>query len=929
MTGLSSKADASRGDDLYGGFCDPPTEARPFVRWWWNGDCVTKKEILRELDLLKAAGVGGVEINPIAMPEWSPPIPTPALKWLSPRWNKMVRAATDGARQRGMLADLIVGSGWPFGGKFLGSGEMIQSIAVNEIALTGPGEFVSPLSDIQTLPTMHCKIDAASAPRLACLRLLPVGARDISETIDLTDTVGADGMVRFDVPPGKHTLYVGTWREGYTGVIHGAPGADGQVLDHINTAAVERYLSRMSEALAPAMGGKMGNGLRAMFCDSLELSGANWTNDFAAEFRRRRGYELDPYLHLVLYDANKGYDGPAPVSPELGDSIRRVRHDYNRTLVELFHDRFIGTFHKWCHANGMLSRYQAYGGPALMGMLGGYMLPDIPEGDTWLFFPKDNVGKTLDAIRYAVWNKYASSGAHLTGRRLVGCEAMTNLAGVFRTTLEYLKQAGDLNLITGVTHTILHGFNYSPPEAEFPGLIRYGTYFNEQNPWWPYFKLWADYNARLSWVLQASRPAGQIAILGPTDDVWSDSGLWRTAFIDTPEYLHEIWQMLHASGYSCDYVNGKVLAEAEMTDGRLRYGPMDYEMLIVANVESIEPAAAEAILRFARAGGKIAFVGNPPERSPSLKNASANDRTVRTAIATAIKAGGRRVRKVTAPPTNGALLAWAKSLPKRLGVRPDVEISPPHERLFQVHHRLDGREIFFFSNQQRTESVDFHAKFNTGGRTPWRWDAESGKRTPMPHRRKKNILDIHLDPLESLLVVFEPSDTEQPAPVAPTPAPRRVTKIAGPWSLTLTPAVGKAFHRTKRKLADLSRDRDPALRSFGGTVIYRTEFDLPKPPRRFLDLGTVHGAAEVTLNGQAVGVSWWGRRLLDVADTLKPGRNVLEIKVATVLANYCLSLQDNPTAVHWTRDMKQEPARTGLMGPVRLLGERQDKPKAK
>jgi len=912
-------------DGLYGGFREPPAQARPFVRWWWNGDCVTKKEILRELGVLKAAGVGGVEINPIAMPEWAPPVRTPALKWLSPRWNRMVRAAADGARQRGMMADLIVGSGWPFGGKFLKPGEMIQSIAVNEKTLTGPAEFVSPLSDIQTLPPMRCPVDAASAPRLAYLRLLPVGARDISEMIDLAGAVGADGTVRFDVPPGKHMLYVGTWQEGYTSVVHGAPGADGQVLDHINTAAVKRYLGRMSDSLGPAMGGKMGDGLRAMFCDSLELSGANWTGDFAAQFRRRRGYELDPYLHLALYDANKGYEGPPPVSPELADTIRRVRHDYNRTLVELFHERFIGTFGQWCHANNMLSRYQAYGGPALMGMLGGYMLPDIPEGDTWLYHPEHNVGKALDEIRYAVWNKYAASGAHLTGRRLVGCEAMTNLGGVFRTTLEYIKQAGDLNLITGVTHTVLHGFNYSPPEAEFPGLIRYGTYFNERNPWWPYFKLWANYNARLSWVLQASQPAGQIAILGPTNDVWSRSGLWRTAFIRTPEYLHEMWQMLHASGYSCDYVNGDVLAKAEIADGRLRYGPMAYEMLIVADIESLEARAAEAILRFARAGGNIAFVGRLPDRSPGLKNAAANDQAVRTAISAAIEAGGKRVRKVAAPPAKGALLAWARSIPKRLGVRPNVEIAPPHKRLFQVHHRLDEREIFFFSNQRRVGGVDFRATFNTGDRTAWRWDAESGNRSPMPHGRRRNVLDIHLGPLESLLVVFEPSPAEQPAPAAPTPAARRVTRVTGPWSLTLTPAVGETFHRTKRKLADLSGDRDPTLRSFGGTVLYRAEFDLPRPPRRFLDLGKIHGVAEVALNGKPVGVHWWGRRLLDVADALKPGRNVLEVKVATVLVNYCLSLKDNPTAARWTRNENHKPAPTGLIGPVRLLAARQDK----
>ena len=42
-------------DDLFNQFQNPPPEARPFVRWWWNGDCVEEGEILRELDVMKEA----------------------------------------------------------------------------------------------------------------------------------------------------------------------------------------------------------------------------------------------------------------------------------------------------------------------------------------------------------------------------------------------------------------------------------------------------------------------------------------------------------------------------------------------------------------------------------------------------------------------------------------------------------------------------------------------------------------------------------------------------------------------------------------------------------------------------------------------------------------------------------------------------------
>ena len=55
---MTAAGPADNADKLYEGFRSPPAEARPFVRWWWNGKCVTEREILRELDLHKAAPAG-------------------------------------------------------------------------------------------------------------------------------------------------------------------------------------------------------------------------------------------------------------------------------------------------------------------------------------------------------------------------------------------------------------------------------------------------------------------------------------------------------------------------------------------------------------------------------------------------------------------------------------------------------------------------------------------------------------------------------------------------------------------------------------------------------------------------------------------------------------------------------------------------------
>jgi len=43
--------------------CSPAEDARGMTRWWWYGCCVEEVEICRELDYMKEAGIGGVELQ--------------------------------------------------------------------------------------------------------------------------------------------------------------------------------------------------------------------------------------------------------------------------------------------------------------------------------------------------------------------------------------------------------------------------------------------------------------------------------------------------------------------------------------------------------------------------------------------------------------------------------------------------------------------------------------------------------------------------------------------------------------------------------------------------------------------------------------------------------------------------------------------------
>ncbi len=907
-TGLP--AAPTNADPLYQTFQSPPAEARPFMRWWWNGNRLTEAQILRELDAMRAAGVGGVEINPIALHEAAPAPATPALDWLSPEWIRLLKVAVDGARARGMVADLIVGSGWPFGGKFLRVDETVQGLMINPHPLTGPQRVTVDLAPLLQGNRDNWALPDAPRPVFRFAHLAPAPATALAAVRDVTGSVTADLKLTLDVPAGPHQLLVGAVQRGFRGVMHGAPGADGPVLDHFNHTAVRRFLDRMSAALAPAFGGRLGPSLRALFCDSLELSGANWTDDVPAEFLRRRGYPIDPYLAFVAAKES------AAVGGGLREELRRVRQDFSQTLSELMNERFVGTFVEWCREQGVLSRYQAYGMPALYDMHAGYLLPDIPEGDMWIY----NNWMGLDGIRYAFFNKYASSAGHQRGRRLIGCEAMTNTRGVFRELPQYFKQAGDLNLLTGVNHNILHGWNYTPPEAGFPGWVRYGCYFNPVNPWWPAFREWMDYQARLCAVLQNSQPVAEVAILGPTADVWGQHGLDRGPFIATPAYLHELWQAFSAHGTTADYLGEGLLAEAIAADGELHLGPMRYRLLLVVESQTLAPATARALEKFAHAGGRIAFLGRVPDRASGV--GAHRDREVREPLAALVRDRTERVAVVAAPRAKQPLVPWAGEVLTRFGVRGAVSLTAPDERLMQIHHRAGDRDVFFFANVHRERTIRAGARFASTA-PAWRWDATTGLRHPFPSPDSAGVHTLQLAPLESVLVVLDPATkaAAAPTPAGPNPAATPLATVSGPWRVSFTPVQGEPFTREFRQLTDLTSSPDAAVAAFSGQVNYRTSFDSPPEgtgAELTLDLGQVHGTAEVRLNGRPLGLRWWGQRRFALAGALATGRNELEIVVGTALFNHVRSLRDNPMARAWTE--KAEPGEpSGLLGPVRLF----------
>jgi hypothetical protein len=900
-------------EDLFELFKNPSPESRPFMRWWWNGDCIEVDELQRELDVMQAAGIGGVEINPIARPDGGDDFDFNCYEWLSPEWNERVKATVQMARERGMIVDMIMGSGWPFGGRFLNDDRILQGVGIKKIKLSGPKTYTINIKDIWQLPgkipNIYFNEDAPEA-ELFFLQMVQHGARGISQVTNLLDKADEQGKIEITVPEGNHDLYIGSHQKGYRVVSHGAPGSDGPVLDHYDAEAVRFYMDRLADALEAVLGGKLGDHIRALFCDSIELSGANFTDDLIEQFRKRRGYDLTPFIPFVFYYPYSGYNDTLNYAQAFVEDIKRIRYDYNKTLVELFLDRFTQTFHDWAHEHHMLSRYQSYGNPWLMGILDGYAMVDIPESNNWIHSLNNP-----EHHGFGPRNKYTSSGAHLSGASIASSETMTTTKGVFRITLGRMKKDDDFNFITGINHSVLHGYNYSPPEAGFPGWVRYGAYYSDQNTWWPYFRYWSDYNARLSAVFQNSKPVTDIAIFTPEADIWQEWGLYRRPFYGHPSYQYKLWEGFSRVGVTADYINENVIQKAWADKGLMKSGAATYKMIIVSETTSIEPRTAAAFKNLAERGVRIMFIDHLPHKSPSYYEKEKNDLLVSEYMKDVSACDN--VQIIGAPNKVESITTWAELLIRESELKVNMSVTPSNDKVYFLKHKSGNKDILFISNQDDRKTAAFTLSFAEKGKTAWLWEPHTGERHIYP-AGENGELKMQLQPLESSLIVLDDKMKGESIELI-YPDTGKARQLGGHWQMYFSPVHGEPFKIDTDILFDFGSSGVRRISAFAGQVTYQTSFDLQNEDWTFLDLGLQEQITEVMMNGQPLGLQWWGRHLYHIGKgILQKGENILKITYTTTLGNYANSLSENRAAKQWIDLGRPDPM--GLKeGDVRLL----------
>jgi hypothetical protein len=750
---------------------------------------------------------------------------------------------------------------------------------------------------------------------------------EVKEILDLTDRLGADGVLDWQVPDGQWTVL----RTGYTllpsSVHMGNPdGGTGLEADFLDARAFDIHFQHVGRPLAEDAGPLAGKAFQSVGTDSWEWFGGlpNWTAELPAMFKRYRGYDLRPYLPALA--------GHTIGSAQVTD---RFLYDYRMTIGDCVADNRYGRISELAHSCGLMHHSEAAGPctPDMMVMDGLKNLGrcDYPYGEIGI----DPQGSGLFLENGQSQNgKQTSSAAHTYGKKIVLAETYTS-HGLLDSPGS-LKYTVDTAFCEGFNRLLLFFMAFRDGEA-MPGYSMGYMNLNRKITWGDQVRPFADYMARCGFMLRQGLFVGDVLF-------YNGDGCPNFA---RPKHVDPSL----GPGYDYDVCNAEVLlTRVGVKDGRVVLPDgMSYRLLVLPERKTMPVEVAEKLRELVAAG--MTLVGPKPETAPGLKDYPRCDQQVQK---TASEVWGNCDGKTVTEHAYGkGRVVYGKNIRDVLladGVKPDFECTAqqPGAFLDWIHRSTDGSDIYFlFNRKDRTEKAD--CRFRVAGKQPELWDPVTGEvrdAAALAQAEGRTTLPLEFAPYQSLFVVFRKTTAKTATQEAKNVPPlQTIQRLAGSWSVAfdpkwLYPKPGgeegeKGSTLTFDKLVDWTQRPEDGVKFYSGKAVYRKTFDAPgltTPPagKVYLDLGTVHELAEVRLNGKTLGVVWTAPWRIEITGAVKPAGNKLEIGVVNLWPNRLIGDGTLPPQQRRTKTNhvayyqgKHPLLPSGLLGPVTVQATRQ------
>ncbi|MCX6221729.1 MAG: glycosyl hydrolase [Bacteroidia bacterium] len=723
--------------------------------------------------------------------------------------------------------------------------------------------------------------------------------------INLTENMDVRGHLKWNAPAGKWIiLRIG---HTFTGVNNGPAPLEGTgpECDKLSKEGIRKNFDGMMKKLVELVGPDAGKTLVTAHIDSWEVGPQNWTKNMPEEFKKRRGYDIVPFL-------------PVFTGRVIGDLqiTERFMWDLRKTISELMVENYVAEMQKLCHEHGLRFSFESYN-----------TIGNDLDAANWTDEPMSEFWTRNDGDWYFDKVKGMSSAAHLNNRPIAGAESFTS-AEEERWLLHpaNIKAIGDRFLCDGVNRFVFHRFAMQPWLNRKPGMSMgpYGLHYERTQTWWEYSLPWHSYLTRCQYLLRQGTFVSDVLNLQPEETIYR-------------------YKILPITGYDYDACSPDAFQRVKVSDGKLIDGSGNsHRLLVLTHTGTMTESTLRHIRDLVVQGASV--LGDPPLATPGLTDYPKADVKLTAMVE---ELWGTRVEHIKERKVGKGRVFQNISPEEALSRIGLVSDFVSDKKLRYIHRKINDSDVYFVANGADSTIVA-NCTFRVTGKRPSLWDPETGKtkalRTYATTGEGTIRIPVLLGPAGSVFVVFSPKTDSDPKRVVKItcngetllqdgiasrdiknenfkagifdvlsgkisfPGSYIFTKadgekltvnssselkpmvVSGPWKLKFPAGSGVSADVTLNQLESWTRLPDKEINYFSGTGSYSKTLVIPtnsikKGNQLYLDLGKVQVMANVFVNGKNAGIIWKPPYRTDITSLVHEGENSLKIEVVNLWVN--------------------------------------------
>ena len=560
---------------------DPPKEYRSAPFWGWNSE-LEKDELGNQIKGFKNAGMGGFFIHSREGLETG---------YLSEEWMRDVKYCVDKARENNLEMWIYDEDKWPSGA----AGGMVSQ--------ENPEKYTA-----RALTLECCRKENLSADDEESIQGIYVISTEENRITDLIECQSCE-EAREMCKEKKEILLlrqeISVQSEWYNG---SAPP------DNLNPESVKMFLRLTHARYEQIFGGQFPEEVKGFFtdepnfCDFFSVFHKGrpwipWSSDFVGYFVKRRGYDPQKNLPYLFFD---------------GECAGKIRHDYWKTVTQLFQESYMKQIYEWCDKRRLRTT--------------GHMLYENDLG-----YQTRVCGAAMPQLRYLhnpgidllgaqteeyLTVKQCASVANQYDRTMTISEAY----GCTGWELDFSTQKwlGDWQFAMGITRRCQHLALYSIAgcrKRDYPPV------FNYQNTWWKDNDKLENYFGRLSMCLSEGKPVRKVLMIHPISGIWTNCRSDRNEDFDhlemnmgwldehitslnrKGEFYNRIAKELIQAHIDFDFGDELLLEEdGKIEKGMFMAGSRSYQIVIVPGVLNLFRNTVNLLKEFATQGGTVIWL---------------------------------------------------------------------------------------------------------------------------------------------------------------------------------------------------------------------------------------------------------------------------------------------------------------------------------